>query len=346
MAFDANGNPIEGGAAPEEEQQEELTTPEESEELDIGDLFDRAEAAEEQAEEGDPTPEQAEHQQKEQPGQPAQEPQPQPTYKVVVAGQERELTQEQLNQLAEQSENFATQQQHLNNERMRLESMQPLAQAWASDPRFRQMFAQYQQNLQQAPYPNPGQVPMNATGQMPGQIPQEQPLPEDPVEALIEQATREAVKRIQGVQEESRRLQQEQTRFQKEQEFHTAVTKAQNVVQADEMRGEVMAEIAKFAPEGSVLRANLRNPRVFFPTYVQVRDQLLAARQGERPTGDQPQQLPQPTRVQQRAPILEGGGGDAPSQQPTQKERARALGAKAAEGDLMAAGEMFDVFGD
>ena len=360
MAFDVEGNPIEGGGTPEEEQQGGQPTPEEVEELSIGDMFDRAEAGEGQ-EEGDPGPEPEQFSQDQpnsQPKQPAPD-QPHPTYKVVVAGQERELTQEQLNHLAEQNAYFAEQQELVDNERMRFQSMEHLAQVWETDPRFREFVSAYQQNMHQ-PYPGmvsmggPGDIPgqpfqndpsqmgMQFPGQNPGQFSQEQPLPEDPLDALIEKAARKAVQRIQGVQEEQTRLSAEQVRFQEERQFNASVAKAQRIVQGDEMKGDVLAEIAKFAPEGSVMREQMRNPRVFFPAYAQVRDRLLAARQGEPSAGGQ---SPQPTRVQHRAPFLEGGGGDVPNQQPTQQERARALSEKAAEGDLMAAGEMFDLFG-
>lgn len=331
MEFDQNGNPVDSGTAPESnEPAQDVQAPEQDQleqedsytpETAIGALFDKAdEKATGQQEAPEANPEVAPV---EQPGQ-EQASQPQQTFKIKVQGQEKEVTQEDIIRLAQQGDDYSIKMQNLNAERMRLESVQPLAQAWEQDPAFRQHVMQYQQQAQ--------------VGQMPGQPPmQEQPLPDDPIEAIKEEAAREAVARFEA-------MQQEQARTQQAHAYTTRIQQAQHAVANDEMRSKVMDELNKIAPQGSALRHRFNNdPDLFFPEYVRTRNQLIANRQA--PQQPRVPATPQPKVVTPHAPILESGGGEVPVDQPSKKERAKALREKASGGDFRAAGKLFDLAG-
>lgn len=390
MEYDQNGNPMGTGqaestpapemTAPQQPVQQEAapeTAPQEQpvDELDIGALFDRADELAGESTSGQaPETEQPVPQQSEQQGipqtdpqqvvltpiqQPAEQPgQPQQTYKVVVAGQEQTLTQEQLNQIVEQNHNYSSRVQQLEAiaGQMQVDSVQPFANGWGGNPAYPQQAGFNpqvpQQQFQQPQYP--GQMPGHGYDQVPGQYPnqmqQEPPLPDDPVEAIVEQATRNAVNAMQHQQQEQARVQQSQT-------YAAKVSNAQRMVAADDMRGEVMAELSKIAPVGSALRAQFNSdPSVFFPTYAQTRARLAAARQTQQPRtpqaqvpagggqqgAKQGQDMPQTRSVTAVAPVLEGGGGEVPLQQADMKARAAAVREKAYGGDLHAAGQLFD----
>ncbi|SME89396.1 hypothetical protein [Desulfovibrio gilichinskyi] len=320
MEFDENGNPIEGTAPESNDEAQDVQEVEvfETPENEIGSLFDKVE----QDADGKLEAPEANSEETNVDAQPEvnQEVTPAPTFKIKVQGVEREVTADEMTRLAQQGEDYSLKMQRLNNERLRLESVQPLANAWQNDPAFRQHVMEYQRQQEQQKV---------------------QPLPEDPIEALKEEAVREAMARIEAQQHEQVQARQATERT-------TQISRAMHAISADELRENVMAEMSKVAPAGSALRARLNNdPDLFFPTYMETRQRLANAPKGPAPQAPAvPAGGPNGSKVVRVAPILESGGSEAPANGPTKKERARALREKAAGGDLRSAGQLFDLVDD
>ncbi|WP_421901301.1 hypothetical protein [Maridesulfovibrio sp.] len=294
MKFDKHGNPVKGTADESNEMQEVLEEIEnECASDEVGTLFDKAD---DEDPETDPDFAQGHCQ---------------PRFRIKVQGVEKEISQDDLIRLAQMGDDYHIKMRHLNDERMRLESMRPLMQAWENDPAFRQHVMQYQKGC--APHES--------------SAPHEAPLPEDPIEAFKEETIRETIERIAVYQ-------QQQMKKVLEHAYARRIESAQQAIAADELRESVMAEMKKIAPEGSVLRERFNNdPQLFFSSYVQTRNSLMGAGQGKKSLSKKETSV---------APILERCGSDVPGGQPSRKERARVLKEKAA-GDFKAAGQLFDL---
>jgi|GEM_PF-4819761 len=253
----------------------------------------------------------------EQPAKPAgeqsqQDTQPaEPTHKIKVRGEEREVPLSELKKLAEAGGDYTRQMQALAEQRRQVESLSALGEALRQDPGLRDYLAAYRQQGQQ----------------------QAQQPPVDPLERIQYEAEQRALAKMHEQFGPVLQQMQHQTRIQS--------TLAQ--VQQDPLHGDVYGEIKGWLasmPEDYARETYQRldtDPDFFTRTYSHFRD-------GVQKKAAQPKQDTQPAPIPQaretRAPALEQPGAEQPDQ--SRKARFKELSRRAANGDIAALGAMFD----
>jgi hypothetical protein len=215
---------------------------------------------------------------KEEPKEEEQEEEPEEVQKYTIKwqGQEKEVTQDELINLAQQGYDYTQKTQALSQERDQLAPLQGLATLLKSDP---VKAAQIAAILQ-------------------GQVPQTQKKFEDPIEQLKYETKQEALAEIrQELQQNLVPLQQQQV-----------LNEVRMMVQADPDYAKVQAQIVEFVrSQPSIVQKAVydqlnQNPQAYMETFQHYKSKLTATEK-EKPVA---------VKRETKAPILASGGVSSP----------------------------------
>lgn len=254
-----------------------------------------------------------------QPQQPADE----PTHKIKVRGEEREVPLSELKKLAEAGGDYTRQMQALAEQRRQVESLAALGEALRNDPGLRDHLSAYQrQGQQQAAQP-----------------------PADPIERIKWEAEQTALAKVQ--EHFGPMLQQ----MQHQQRIHTTLAQVRQDPLMQDVYGEIHGWLGAMPEEfrQETYQRLDTDPDFFVRTYTHFRDGVKGKKGGEgggntpAPAQVQPDApaTPQPVKRETKAPLLEAPGAEQPEQ--GVKKRFSELKSRAYNGDTAALGAMFDM---
>ena len=252
---------------------------------------------------------------------PAEQAQPvtPPARKIKHNGQEVEVAPEQEVELLQKGYNYEQKMAQLEAERAKLQSYNGLVSAIEASPEIRQKVSQ-------------------ALGysQEPAKV--ETPQFDDPIEQLKWETRQEVMREVEEKFVKPMQQQTQQTAHMQ------AVNATRQQVQADPQYNAVQAEIIRTIqalPEsvGKNLYLQLdQDPRSYLEMFNSTKERLKL---NPTPT-PQAKEVPEPTKRETKAPLLETGNNDAPdaTEQQKQTERIKELTKKSRAGDFRATGEL------
>lgn len=245
--------------------------------------------------------------------------------KIKWNGQEVEVKPDQEIELLQKGYNYDQKMAQLEAERAKLTAYNGLVSAIEASPEIRSKVSQalgYQ-----------AEAPKNET-----------PTFDDPIEQLKWEVRQETLREveakfIQPMQQQSQQALHQQT-----------LNNVRQQVQADPMYAAVQAEIlnqVKAMPTSisqNMYRQLDQDPQAYVEMFNNVKARLAQTKTTSSDTTQLPTELPQPSKRETKAPLLESGN-NAPDMeaQKAQKDHIKALERKAKDGDFRAIGELFEL---
>jgi len=238
--------------------------------------------------------------------------------KIKHNGNEVEIAPEQEIELLQKGYNYEQKMAQLESERAKIQSYNGLVSAIEASPEIRQKVSQ-------------------ALGYQPAPVKEETPQFDDPIEQLKWETRQEVMREVEEKFVKPMQQQTEATAHMQ------AVNATRQQVQADPQYDAVQAEIIRTIqalPEsvGKNLYLQLdQDPRSYLEMFNSTKERLKLT--STTPTV---KEVPEPTKRETKAPLLETGNNNAPdaSEQQRQTERIKELTKKSKAGDFRATGEL------